>query len=82
MAIKSSGQLSLRNDIAAEINGITQNIRLGFMSVAAWFDSPDARSEFYGYSASVNNYYRDGKATWYANTVASPVGMVPGNSEQ
>ena len=77
MAIKSSGQLSLRNDIAAEINGITQNIRLGFMSVAAGFDRPDAMSEFYGYSASVNNYYRDGKATWYANTAASPVGQVP-----
>ena len=82
MAIKSSGQLSLRYDVAAEINGITSNIRLGFMSVAAGFDRPDAMSEFYGYSASVNNYYRDGKATWYANTVASPVGMVPANSEQ
>jgi hypothetical protein len=58
MAIKSSGQLSLRNDIAAEINGITSNIRLGFMSVAAGFSRPDAMSEFYGYSATPpNDFY-------------------------
>jgi hypothetical protein len=82
MAIKTSGQLSLRYDIAAEISGLTSEISLRKQADAAGFSSPDAMSEFYGYSATVNNYYREGKGTWYANTSASPVGMVPANSEQ
>jgi len=51
MAIKSSGTLSLRYDIAAEINGQTSNISLRNLSSAVGFSSPDAMSEFYGYSA-------------------------------
>ena len=58
MAVKSSGQLSLRYDIAAEVNGASSNIRLGFMSVAAGFSRPDEMSEFYGYSATPpNDFY-------------------------
>jgi len=58
MAIKSSGTLSLRYDIATEVgNSASNNIRLRTMSNNAGFGSPDAMSEFYGYSTSVNNFY-------------------------
>lgn len=77
MAIKLSGQLSLRYDIAAEISNATNDISLGKESDLAGFSSPDAMSDFYGYSASTNDYYREGKGTWYANTTGSPVGQVP-----
>lgn len=55
MAVPSSGQLRLRGDIALEVYGnITgNNISLGTMSDLAGFSSPDAMSDFYGYSSSV-----------------------------
>lgn len=56
MAIKSSGQLSLRDDIQAEIGGASENISLRAMSVLAGFVSPDAMSEFYGYSAVTEQF--------------------------
>lgn len=52
MAIKSSGQLSLRDDIRAEFGTSTTNISLRNLSSIAGFSTPDAMSEFYGYSQS------------------------------
>jgi hypothetical protein len=51
MAVKTSGQLSLRDDIRAEVGGSTSNISLGELSRNVGFSRPDAMSEFYGYSA-------------------------------
>ena len=51
MPIKTSGQLSLRDDIRAEVGGATTNVSLGELSRTAGFSRPDAMSEFYGYSA-------------------------------
>ena len=51
MPVPSSGQLSLRNDIALEVGGSsTANISLRNLSSAVGFSTPDAMSEFYGYS--------------------------------
>ena len=51
MPVKTSGQLSLRDDIRAEVGGATTNVSLGELSRTAGFSRPDAMSEFYGYSA-------------------------------
>lgn len=51
MAVKTSGQLSLRYDILAEVGGASfVNLSLRNMSSRAGFSTPDAMSEFYGYS--------------------------------
>jgi hypothetical protein len=55
MALPSSGEISL-NDIAAEL-ALTPPFSLRSMSAAAGFSSPDAISDFYGYSAVVLSYY-------------------------
>ena len=74
MAVKSSGQLSLRYDIAAEVNGASSNIRLGFMSVAAGFSRPDRMSDFYGYSATPpNDFYFQNRNAWLGNTNRPPI---------
>jgi len=51
MALPSSGQLSLE-DIATEQSVTLSNVSLRSMSNTAGFTSPDAVSEFYGYSAA------------------------------
>ena len=55
MAVPSSGELELRGDIALEVYGSAtgSNISLGTMSDLAGFSSPDAMTDFYGYSSSV-----------------------------
>ena len=67
MAVKTSGQLSLRYDIAAEVNGSTSNIRLRSLSSEAGFGTPDRMSEFYGYSAINNDFYMNSRSYWLAN---------------
>jgi hypothetical protein len=57
MAIKTSGQLSLRDDIRAEFGGSTSNVSLRDQSSRAGFSTPDAMSEFYGASARTNDWY-------------------------
>ena len=56
MAIKSSGQLSLRDDIRPEFGAATTNVSLRNLSASAGFTTPDAMSEFYGYSNVVNTH--------------------------
>lgn len=69
MPVKTSGQLSLRDDIAAEVNGaIRSNISLRGLSDVAGFSTPDRMSEFYGYSAINNDWYMNSRAVWLANT--------------
>ena len=53
MALPSSGQLSL-NDIRMELGLSQSNVSLRSMSSTAGFSTPDAVSEFYGYSATPN----------------------------
>ena len=52
MAVPSSGELKLRNNIGQEVySNITgSNISLSAMSDFAGFSSPDAMSDFYGWS--------------------------------
>ena len=54
MAVPSSGELELRGDIALEVygNATGNNISLGTMSDLAGFASPDAMTDFYGYSSA------------------------------
>lgn len=58
MPVPSSGQLRLRNDIAAEAyrtptqgSNASSNISLRALSATAGFSTPDAMSEFFGYSS-------------------------------
>ncbi len=51
MALPSSGQLSL-NDIRAELSAASTNVSLRSMSSTAGKSTPDAVSEFYGYTHS------------------------------
>jgi len=56
MAVPSSGQLRLRADIYTEVNSAPNsgnNISLHSNAITAEFSTPDAMSEFYGYSAVV-----------------------------
>lgn len=53
MAVPSSGQLRLYADIQVEIGGAQNNTSLRTMSAQAGKSSPDAMSEFYGYSSVV-----------------------------
>ena len=67
MAVKSSGQLSLRSDILAEVGGFSYvNLSLRNLSNAAGFSTPDAMSEFYGYSR--NRYYISATGSGYLRT--------------
>jgi hypothetical protein len=54
MAVPSSGELELRGDIALEVYGTAtgSDISLGAMSDLAGFPTPDAMSDFYGYSSA------------------------------
>jgi len=56
MPVPSSGELELRGDIALEVygNATGNNISLGAMSDLAGFASPDAMTDFYGYSSLVS----------------------------
>lgn len=73
MAVKLSGQLSLRYDIAAEVNGASSNISLGDLSNVAGFANPDAMSEFYGYSsAPPNTFAWLGRDTYFRNALRQP----------
>ena len=55
MAIKSSGQLSLRYDVAREISpGLSSNISIAKQAQLAGLTDPDRMSDFYGYSAIPN----------------------------
>lgn len=57
MALQSSGQISL-NDIKTELGAAATNVSLRSMSATAGKTSPDAISEFYGYSSvTPNDYY-------------------------
>jgi hypothetical protein len=59
MALPSSGQLSF-SAIAGELGVSLSNVSLRSMSSTAGKSTPDAVSEFYGYSAITYTYY----ATW------------------
>lgn len=53
MPVPSSGPIELRGDIALEVDGTAAgtNVSLRALSNTAGFSTPDAMSEFYGYSA-------------------------------
>ena len=55
MAVPSSGELRLIQDIALEVDGSASgsNISLNTLSASAEFSSPNGMLEFYGYSSSV-----------------------------
>ena len=75
MAIKSSGSLRLRYDIAVEVNGASSNISLGDLSNVAGFTGQDAMSEFYGYSsAPPNTFGWLGRDTYFRNALQQPSG--------
>ena len=52
MAVPSSGPLQLYGDIGTELGVAQSNVSLHGMSQTAGFTTPDAMSEFYGYSPS------------------------------
>lgn len=52
MAVPSSGQLREYADIGVELGVAQSNVSLRGMSALAGFSTPDAMSEFYGYSPS------------------------------
>jgi len=56
MALPSSGQLSI-NDIRVELGQAQANSSLRSLSNLAGFSTPDAISEFYGYSAANYNTF-------------------------
>ena len=63
MAVPSSGQLREYADIGVELGVAQSNVSLRGMSAIAGFSTPDAMSEFYGYSDNpFNNYdpFEDG----------------------
>jgi len=55
MAVPNSGQLRLRADINLEVNGnnTDSNVALRALADEAGFSTPDAMSDFYGYSSAV-----------------------------
>ena len=58
MALQSSGQISI-SDIATELSAGSTNLSLRSLSSTAGFTTPDAVSEFYGYSHATysNSHY-------------------------
>ena len=75
MAIKSSGSLRLRYDIAVEVNGASSNISLRALSNLAGFSKQDAMSEFYGYSSIPPNLSSwQGRDTYFRNSIIQPQG--------
>ena len=62
MAVPSSGQLREYADIGVELGVAQTNVSLRGMSQTAGFSSPDAMSEFYGYSSapSIGSVYEGG----------------------
>ena len=56
MALPGSGQLSF-SAIAGELGVSLSNVSLRSMSSTAGFSTPDAVSEFYGYSGITYTYY-------------------------
>ena len=58
MALQSSGAISL-SDIATEQGISTSNISLRSMSSTAGFGTPDAITEFYGWSSYTNTHHYD-----------------------
>ena len=58
MALQSSGPISL-SDIATEQGISTSNMSLRSMSNTAGFATPDAITEFYGWSSYTNSHYYD-----------------------
>lgn len=62
MALPGSGQLSL-GDIAGELGVSLSSVSLRSMSSTAGFSTPDAVTEFYGYSNVTYTYY----GTWALN---------------
>lgn len=58
MALPGSGQLSL-GDIAGELTISLSNVSLRSMSSTAGKSTPDAVSEFYGYSAITYTYHNN-----------------------
>jgi hypothetical protein len=55
MALPSSGPLSI-NDIRVELGASSTNQSLGTFSDTAGFASPDAITDFYGFSASLTGF--------------------------
>lgn len=53
MPVPSSGELKLYGDIQTEIGGAQADTSLHNMSLEAGFSTPDAMSDFYGYSSVV-----------------------------
>jgi hypothetical protein len=72
MAVKSSGQLSLRYDILPEIGGSYVNLSLRSLSSRAGFSTPDAMSEFYGFSNNAYFISATGGGFLKSNTVSPP----------
>jgi len=75
MAVKSSGALSMRYDIGTEMLGTSlgTNLSLRGLSSLAGFSTPDAMSEFYGFS---NNRYRiTATGSGYLRTVSYSGGL-------
>lgn len=68
MAIKSSGQLSMRYDIVPEFGTSFVNASLRTHSSLAGFGTPDAMSEFYGFSR--NRYYVSASGSGFLRTSA------------
>jgi len=56
MAVPLTGPLGLRKDINLEVNGnvTDENVKLHQLSISAGFSTPDAMSDFYGYSSVVS----------------------------
>ena len=67
MAIKTSGPLSLKNDIAKEVSGATTDINLGKEGGLAGFSDPIGMGDFYGFALLQNDFYTTGKSGWLAN---------------
>ena len=68
MALQSSGAITI-SDIKTELNSTSNSLRA--LSAAAGFSTPDAMSEFYGYSNySPRNYFDTRSATGNGSTLS------------
>lgn len=65
MALQSSGQIDI-SDIQAELGSTSGSLRT--LSAAAGKTSPDAMSEFYGYSAGIEPTENFGTLNYYGNS--------------